>query len=262
MKPIFWIFIAIEALAYLGFMGFALIFAIGSKSNPLAILGMGVGLLLIGALVLGVPVLIYLRSTSNVGRIAALVLVMLPVLLLGVSAAVSAALGAIEGDDRDHFDTSGRLVHFRSGRPRELEAAIVAGDVARATALAQQVKLNQPGHKGATYLSVSARELWRTTNQLQILTLLLDRGADFRLPDSAGHDTLWHAASARHWPAVLLLLQRGADWKTFRTPEGLGFQEYLNSQMSGPANGPALAEVIAFIQGGSTGAPSQETRRE
>ena len=46
MKPIFWIFIAIEALAYLGFMGFALLFAIGSKSNPLAILGMGVGLIL------------------------------------------------------------------------------------------------------------------------------------------------------------------------------------------------------------------------
>ena len=248
MKILFWTLIGIEAVAYLGFLVFAVAFALGSKSNPLSILGLAVGLLLVGLLVFGLPTLLFVRSASNLGRIAALMMVMVPVLLVGVSAVFK----ALEVDDRDHFDTTGRMIHFGAGRPRELEAAIVAGDVAKVMTLAQRVKLNQPGHKDATYMMVSAREIWRSTNQLEILTVLLDHGADFRLRDRDGHDALWYAVSARHWPAVLLLLRRGADWTAFRTPEGQGIREQLDAEAARWGNGRGLAEVIAFIQTGPT----------
>ncbi len=130
--------------------------------------------------------------------------------------------------------------------------AIVAGDTARVAALASRVNLNQPGHQGATYLTVSARELWRTTNQLEVLTLLLDRGAELRTRESEGHDVFWHAVTVRHWPAVLLLLQRGADWKSFRGAEGQSFREVLESQARTSGEGRGLAEVIDFVRTAET----------
>lgn len=141
------------------------------------------------ALLVGGPTLLFLNAKPNPGRIVALAIVASRVIVV----CLSAALQASEGDDRAHWDVHGRLIHFRSGRPRELEAAIVAGDTAKVSALANRVNLNKPGQKGATFLTVSVRELWRTTNQLEVLTLLERLKMNVRQRWGSPHSA-WRAA--------------------------------------------------------------------
>lgn len=249
MNILFWIIAGIDAAAVIGVFGFIVLFALGSKSNLFSVLGMSLGLLAIGTVLIGGPVLLYLRSKSVIGRSAALAIVSLPLVVV----AISAVLQNLVQEPRDHWDVSGRLIHFESGRARALESAIVAGNVADVAALRHKVDLKKPGAKGATFLHVSVREIWRTTNQIDVLKLLLDGGADLSLKDDDGHDALHHAVMAAHWHAVRLLLQRGADGKSFRTAEGQTLQTYLESKINTPSAGDGFAEVLEWVRSSGRG---------
>ncbi|MBL9174847.1 MAG: hypothetical protein JNL10_15020 [Verrucomicrobiales bacterium] len=114
MRVLFWIFASLDLLLFLGCLGFAVLFAVGSKSNPISVLGLGFGLLVIGCLFVGGPIVLFLRAKSTVGRIIPLFILAAPVILLFLSA----LLQWMEGDDRPHWDVHGRPLHLKPGNPQ------------------------------------------------------------------------------------------------------------------------------------------------
>ncbi|MEQ1690581.1 MAG: ankyrin repeat domain-containing protein [Gemmatimonas sp.] len=91
-----------------------------------------------------------------------------------------------------------------------------------------------------------------------VLTLLLDHGADLKATDPKGETALMYAATTPNWKAVLVLLERGADRKIGRSFNGSTFEqvveEYARQQQ---ARGPdprwadsdaGLQEVIAYLK--------------
>lgn len=51
------------------------------------------------------------------------------------------------------------------------------------------------------------------TVPIEVLTILLDRGADLSARDRDGRSVAFDAATTSNWPALLLLLQRGVDYQ-------------------------------------------------
>ncbi len=82
----------------------------------------------------------------------------------------------------------------------------------------------------------------------EVLQMVLDHGADIGVRDSQGNSVVFAASTCSNWKAALLLLERGADWKQYRTPDGLGYKDMLDSHLRVYGNEPGLAEVIAFVR--------------
>ncbi len=82
---------------------------------------------------------------------------------------------------------------------------------------------------------------------VEVLRLVLDRGADLKLQDPSGVTALLRAAVDRNWKAVLLLLERGADPSVGRTPMGLDFRSYVESAARDNPSDPAPAEVLRAL---------------
>jgi hypothetical protein len=82
---------------------------------------------------------------------------------------------------------------------------------------------------------------------LEALALLIDRGADINAVTRAGTTALFSAAMTRNWPAALLLLRRGADWKVGKSANGLDFRTLVESQANLPDES-GLAEVRDFLR--------------
>lgn len=80
-----------------------------------------------------------------------------------------------------------------------------------------------------------------------LLPALLARGADVHAKDSQGHTALHQAATIPNWPAALLLLQKGADWKQVRSLRGQSFQEIVTERQRTHPGEPGLAEVGQFL---------------
>jgi hypothetical protein len=55
------------------------------------------------------------------------------------------------------------------------------------------------------------------------------------------------ATLAQNWPAVLLLLERGADWRQLRSLDGRDFRAMLAHDASMHGEQPGLAEVTRFL---------------
>lgn len=87
------------------------------------------------------------------------------------------------------------------------------------------------------------------TVDVGILQAMLDHGADLQARSAQGQGALFDAATCGNWKATLLLLQRGADWKSFRTLNGQGFVEMLESHARVYGEEPGLAEVRGFVGG-------------
>lgn len=81
----------------------------------------------------------------------------------------------------------------------------------------------------------------------QVLPLLLDNGANLSLKSTDGRDVLTDAVNAQNWKAVLLLLQRGADWKQSRNLMGLDFRNMVESDIRNFGDSPDKAAVIQFL---------------
>jgi Ankyrin repeats (3 copies) len=81
----------------------------------------------------------------------------------------------------------------------------------------------------------------------RVLKLLLDHGAKVGAVDAAGNNALYWATFSENWPAALMLLERGIDWRNVQTLEGYTFlSRAQQAQRKGAAAG--LAEVIRFVQ--------------
>jgi hypothetical protein len=86
------------------------------------------------------------------------------------------------------------------------------------------------------------------TVDVEVLKLLLDSGADLNITEKSGSGALMHATNARNWKALLLLLERGADWRKVRTLNGEGLLDRLESDARNFGDGQGLAEVIRFVK--------------
>jgi hypothetical protein len=93
---------------------------------------------------------------------------------------------------------------------------------------------------------------------VDVLTLVLDHGADLKAVDPKGETALIYASTTPNWKAALVLLRRGADWKQGRSFGGLTFAEvaekYAREKKDGampwlPANADdGIDAVLEFLR--------------
>lgn len=80
-----------------------------------------------------------------------------------------------------------------------------------------------------------------------LLPTLLERGADVKAKDKQGHSALHRAATIPNWQAALQLLERGADWKQYRSLQGKTFPELIENRQRTHPGEPGLAEIAQFL---------------
>jgi hypothetical protein len=83
---------------------------------------------------------------------------------------------------------------------------------------------------------------------LEVLTMLIDRGANVNAVSPKGATVLFSAARTRNWKAVLLLLERGADWKQGKSVNGLPFASVIDGEASSQGNDSAFVDVRQYLQ--------------
>lgn len=82
----------------------------------------------------------------------------------------------------------------------------------------------------------------------EVMQMLLARGADLRVKSKTGANVLSQALATQNWRVLLLLLQRGADWRSVRTPMGLDFRNAVEGEARMRPDQPGLAEVLQFLK--------------
>jgi len=82
----------------------------------------------------------------------------------------------------------------------------------------------------------------------EVLTLMVTHGADLALTGNQGKRLLFAAADARNWPAVLQLLQRGADPAVGQTLGGKDFRTMVNDNASWASADSGYADVVAWLE--------------
>lgn len=80
-----------------------------------------------------------------------------------------------------------------------------------------------------------------------LLPLLLERGADVNATSADGKVALLHATLAQNWPAALLLLERGADWRKVRSLDGRDFRAMLEDNARVHGDQPGLSGLIGWL---------------
>ena len=85
------------------------------------------------------------------------------------------------------------------------------------------------------------------TVPVEVLRLLLDRGADLTLRGRDGRSVAFAAATTANWPAVLLLLQRGVNYEG-RTINGETFIQMVESHIRVFGDTAGAAEALAYLK--------------
>jgi len=85
------------------------------------------------------------------------------------------------------------------------------------------------------------------TVPVEVLRLLLDRGADLKGRDRDGRSVAFDAATTSNWPAVLLLLQRGVNYEG-RSINGETFVEMVESHIRVFGDTGGAAGVLAYLK--------------
>jgi hypothetical protein len=87
-----------------------------------------------------------------------------------------------------------------------------------------------------------------TSSNLETLSLLLDRGAEIDAMGKDESNALIDAANVRNWPAVLLLLKRGADWRKGKTVSGMPFKYLVEGETGSLGSDSTYQAVRRFLQ--------------
>ena len=93
---------------------------------------------------------------------------------------------------------------------------------------------------------------------LDVLTLVLDDGANIQATGPNGETALIYAATAPNWRAALMLLNRGADWRKGRSFDGSTFPQVVQAHIDRvnaqadfdgkPVPDDGVDDVVAFLQ--------------
>lgn len=84
-----------------------------------------------------------------------------------------------------------------------------------------------------------------------VLPALLAHGASLQALDMAGNGPLYWALHHRHWAAVALLVERGADWRHARLPDGGGdLRARIADALRRQPDDPDLVRLAQMLQVG------------
>lgn len=306
IKILFWLIVCLDVAVLLFFFVLGLAAAPSSRTSPLSVAAY---MLLLPGLILAASIFLFLRSTSTLPRIAALLLVASPVLV------VLAWEGIETAKLNTNMDSKGNLTFFSEGKLRDIATAITNNDAATVTSLASQVNINSRGYQDTTLLLLAFHQIRLTpdrlevlralmkaganpnlgniempleqaiqvsakagpepvqlllaaganpnlkntfgtplyfgacggTTNIEVLTALLDHRADLNATGSHTETAVSYAATSQNWTAALFLLQRGATWKQYRTPDGLTLKDMAESNLRVYGDKPGLKDVIQFL---------------
>jgi hypothetical protein len=169
LKIVFW------GLAALDLLGILLLFVLGlaaagsSRTSPLQVTLL---LLVLPCIPLAAAVVVFVRSTSPIGRVVALLLVAAPLVVLVSTKAIADAQLRTNSNER------GELTFFRAGPMRAIASAISRNDSRTVASLVSKVDVNETGFSDMTLLLLAARQLRRTPEQHEVLRVLLAARAD------------------------------------------------------------------------------------
>lgn len=82
----------------------------------------------------------------------------------------------------------------------------------------------------------------------EVMATLLENGADITIKDKNGLSIVFDAAQTNNWKAVLLLLERGVDYKNGRTVNGETFTDMVESHARVFGDTAGVAEVLAYLK--------------
>jgi hypothetical protein len=204
LRVAFWGLVALDLLGILLLFVLGLAAAGSSRTSPVQV---ALVLLVLPCIPLAASVLLFVRATSPLGRLVALLLAAAPVLIL-VSARALAVVQL-----RANTNERGEMTFFRSGPIREIAEAISRNDSRTVASLVPKVDVNANGFSDATLLLLAARQLRQTPQQHEVLRVLLEAGAN---PNKGGQYELPLAIaiqeSGKAGPEpVKLLLDAGAN---------------------------------------------------
>ncbi len=87
---------------------------------------------------------------------------------------------------------------------------------------------------------------------IEVMQLLLARGADVQLRGKQGESAVVLPAQTRNWRVLELLLQRGAPWQDQHAIQGVPFLDYMEGEVreakSGDGNTNGLARVMTLLR--------------
>jgi hypothetical protein len=129
-------------------------------------------LLVLPCIPLAAAMVVYVRSTSPMGRVVALLLVAAPLAVLVSTKAIADVQLRANSNER------GELTFFRAGPMREIAEAIGRNDSRTVASLVSKVDVNETGLSDMTLLLLAARRLRETPEQHEVLRVLLAARAD------------------------------------------------------------------------------------
>src|SRR6187397_628296 len=133
-RLVFWGLVALDLLGILLLFVLGLAAAGSSRTSSVQ-----VTLLLLPGIPLAAAVVLFLRSTSPVGRVVALLLAAAPLLIVVSARAIT------EVQFRANTNERGELTFFRSGPMREVAEAIARNDSRTVESLISKVDVNATG---------------------------------------------------------------------------------------------------------------------
>lgn len=266
LKVLFWLFVALD-LAALGFLFVLGLAAAGSaKTSPLAVVF--AMLVVPGGLLLG-AVWLFAKAQTQGLRLVAFALVAAP--------AVVVAFGRVAGELWVRQNPGAIFGSTPLTRAlRELERDPLQLATVRSL-LAQGADANEAGEEMPLTLAIFAARhvgkepvtllldagadpnqkdqfgspVWFAatgiTVDVDVLKLLLARGADGNAVGRDGRGGVWQAVNTTNWPAALLLVQRGADLGG-RSPMGLSLLDTLEAHVRTHGAGGGVDAVLAAVR--------------
>lgn len=265
LKILFWLFVAVDAAAIGLWFVLGLAAAKSAHSSPLAV---ALLLLVAPGMLLALAAVLFVRAEATGWRLAALLVVAAPVLVVAGSQFVAVftarnlvgqsgstpltrALGQLP-QDPGALATVRELLAAgadpnQNGEELPLVLAIRAVRVVGLEPV--QVLLDagaSPNTRGGFGAPAFFSALGSSADPA-LLQLLLARGAEATAEDRSGKSGAWHAATARNWPAALVLLQRGAGWQG-RSPMGRSFRETLEAEVLQCGDGGGLVQLLEFVR--------------
>lgn len=81
-----------------------------------------------------------------------------------------------------------------------------------------------------------------------VMQLLLERGADLAASDAQGRGVAGNAAMRANWPVLLFVLQRGADWRPFRSLQGQSLLDFVAGSEGWARDQPGYRESVEWLK--------------